>query len=293
MINTDIKIAIAGIGAIGGTIFQKLEARLGYTIVAATNNNIPSGTAADSLFRTPEGLNNIDYDMLIEALPPKAVPAYALQAIKAGKAALLLTTGVLSTCPEILQTLARSNGRIIVPYGAISTVPNIKVLKNKEITAAHHKVTKPIAGLKSALEELGYDLATITAPITVFDGSAEEAIKAFGKNVNTSITLSLLCKMAFKDVRVTITADPNAKGNKHHVTASGQGFSFDESFENAPSKDNPGTSAITPDSALEALYNPKNDAALEIDADMAQKLIKLNTWSDSPTLNTKHIGTAA
>lgn len=273
------KVGLAGVGSINSDVANAIATdnrfKL-YTVSAATNDNKPSKSHADSVYVEPHELAH-NCDIMIEALPPEAAVEYVLAALKADKTVILCSVGILSTHPEILEAATRSKGRIIVPYGAIMTVPNIKELKNKDIHELHHTVTKPIAGLEDALRAQGYsddDIANIDPDEPIFKGSAEEAIKLFGKNVNTSIAISLLCERPASETNVTIYADKNAKGNTHHVQAKGYDengapFEFDEKSQNKASK-NPGTSVGTSESVLRALLNPVRDGIVSIGRKTAQ-----------------------
>ena len=93
----------------------------------------------------------------------------------------------------------------------------------------------------------------------IFDGSLKEAIDGFPKNINVAATLFLASK--FKDIRVKIVADPNAKTNIHGISCEGDFGKISIKTDNLPSS-NPKTSYLAVLSAMQELRNIENNVRI-------------------------------
>jgi aspartate dehydrogenase len=76
----------------------------------------------------------------------------------------------------------------------------------------------------------------------VFEGSVQEAVKYFPKNINVAATLMLAS--AFKNVKVYIKANPHLKRNTHRIQIEADEARVNITVENVPSRLNPKTSAL-------------------------------------------------
>lgn len=251
------RVGLGGFGAIGRAIGEHLlSAQSGpFQFIGAV-----------SLTRPPDGYIIRDFselarisDIGIEALPPDSASECAKAFLRFDKDIIMATTGNVAWDTELLDILRHSKGRIIVPYGAISTVPNIKTLaqscKERDIKNVKIVSTKPPSGFKGDYDETKGGLQTM------FTGHASGAVKKYGKNANVSVSLALGCGLSPKDVRVEIYADPDQKLNKHRILVEfDDGSLFDEYCENVPDPANPKTSLGTADSLISALKDPENEA---------------------------------
>ena len=112
---------------------------------------------------------------------------------------------------------------------------------------------KPLKGLLGApyLAKHGIDIANITAPLRIFQGSAREAARGFPENVNVVVALSL-AGIGADRTTIEIWADPALTRNVHRVVVEADSASFEMTIQNIPSE-NPKTGRITALSALAAL----------------------------------------
>ena len=102
---------------------------------------------------------------------------------------------------------------------------------------------KPPRGLAGAPGVAGIDLAAITAPTLVFEGTAREACRAFPANVNVVAAVSL-AGIGPDRTRIRIHADPSVDRNRHTVTAEGAFGRLRIEIENVPSE-NPRTGKLS------------------------------------------------
>ena len=109
-------------------------------------------------------------------------------------------------------------------------------------------------GLEGApyVTERRIDLAGLTAPLKLFDGTAREAAAGFPANLNVAAALGL-AGLGPDSTRVEIWADPGITRNTHEIAVSSDSADFTMKIENIPSDDNPRTGRITALSVIAAL----------------------------------------
>ncbi len=253
-------VGIAGLGAIGSAVGRALVQGIdGLEWIAASDIN------PNEEFDIPY----VDFDMLvercdiiIEALPPKAVPDLAIKTIKAQKTLILISSCALLIYPEILDTHKSINSRIIVPSGALSGLDGIKALKKLGIKKSIIASNKKPSGFAGApyVEEMGIDLAQIEQQgvrTKIFEGNAIEASKGFPANVNVAATLSL-AGIGAENTQVEIWADPEAAGNSHAIIVEGEFSTIRATIENTPDPNNPKSSMLAAQSIVACLEDMNN-----------------------------------
>ena len=269
--NDLINVGVVGVGTIGDAVCEALDhSKIRGKRPKAILNNI-NPTPYDSLAVKDIAAMLESCDIIVEALPPEIVPSIAIPTLQANKTLILITSGALMTYPDILKTLAHSEGRILVPYGALLNVPEINALKNIDISQAQITSTKPPSG---------FGLDKIESPRIMFEGSATDAVAKYGKNANVGVSVALAARLAGHAMRVKIIADPAATGNTHHIEASGPREKLDNQATNKPSK-NPKTSQGTAASVIDCLRDPAN-AMVELDAKAARYFLEINNFA--PTI---------
>jgi aspartate dehydrogenase len=186
-----------------------------------------------------------DFDLVVEAASGNAVQLYAHDVLANNRDLVIMSVGALAD-PLFLEELkesARLRGRrIYIPSGAIFGLDNLKVGRISPITKLLLRTVKSPGslGIKSQERRL------------VFSGKAKECIKAFPKNVNVSVAMSLA---ADRDADVELWVDPAVERNVHEVVIEG---GFGETFirvTNVPSPENPATSYLAALSILTLLKN--------------------------------------
>jgi len=255
------KVGIAGTGAIGSAVAKALLNGIDGLTLTAISDITPNPE-----FNVP----NVDFDRLveqsdiiIECLPPAAVPKLGIKAIKAQKALILISSCALLIYPEILDTHNSipkgQRGRIIVPSGALSGLDGVKALKKLGIKNSKIASTKKPLGFTGApyVEEMGIDLGTITKPTRIFEGNATEAAKGFPANVNVAATLSL-ASIGAENTRVEIWADPDIAGNTHEITVEGEYSRIEAKIINTPDPNNPKSSMLAAQSIVSCLEDMNN-----------------------------------
>ncbi|MEI8331033.1 MAG: aspartate dehydrogenase [Methanomicrobiales archaeon] len=156
---------------------------------------------------------------------------------------VIMSVGPLSDSQfheEILKKALEQGQKIHIPSGAIFGLDNLKIGRISKFKKLLLRTTKSPASLGIA----SYSRRMI------FSGKANGCIKAFPKNVNVSVAMSLA---AGQDTDVELWVDPLVDRNVHELFVEGD---FGETYvkvTNFPSPDNPATSHLAVLSILSLL----------------------------------------
>ena len=121
---------------------------------------------------------------------------------------------------------------------------------------------KPIAALRGAkyVNERRIDLDKLKEETLLFEGSPEDACRAFPTTSNVAASLRLTVGKSV-EIRVRVIAVPGGTENVHEIQAVGDFGRFRIVLENVPSPSNPRTSRLAALSAVatlgEIVYNQK------------------------------------
>jgi aspartate dehydrogenase len=246
-----MRIGLLGCGNIGHII---AEHATGFSITAvydavserAESIGTISGARAYNNF---ESFINADIDIVVEAASVIAARTYAQEVLSHNKDVVIMSVGALAdpAFRDLIRNTALEYGRkVYIPSGAIFGLDNLKIGKISTISRLLLRTTKSPASLGIVAEERRL----------IFSGKANECIKAFPKNVNVSVAMSLA---AGQDTDVELWVDPAVDRNVHELFVEGD---FGETYikvTNVPSPDNQATSylaALSILSLLEKLDDP-------------------------------------
>jgi len=256
-----LKLAVAGLGAIGLAVARRVDAGevAGIALVAAAARDHDKATTATAGFRTPPPLIELGAladaaDVILECLPARVFAAVAEPAIAKGRIFMPLSVGALLDIPDLIERARATGARILVPTGAVLGLDAVRAAAEGTITSVKMLTRKPPAGLAGAplLVQRNISLDNLQEPLLVFEGSAREAIAGFPANVNIAVALSL-AGIGPDRTRVEIWADPSLAHNTHTILVTSDSSDLAMSIKNTPSLDNPRTGAITALSAVAAL----------------------------------------
>ncbi len=245
-------VGIAGLGAIGSAVGRALVKGIDGLDWIAASDITPNDEFDIPLVSFEELTERCD--IIVEALPPKAVPELAEMTLKKQKTLVLISSCALLMYPKILDIHKTTNSRILVPSGALAGIDGVKSLSKLGILSSKIKSTKHPRGFSGApyVEEMGIDLTSITEMTRIFEGNALEAAKGFPANVNVAATLSL-AGIGAEKTRVEIWADPDAKGNAHEFTVEGEFSTLTSRIVNMPDPANPKSSMLAAQSIVSVL----------------------------------------
>jgi aspartate dehydrogenase len=256
---SNLRVGIAGLGAIGMAIARRLESgvpRLALVAIAARDNSVAqarlaaNGIAAQTVAvaALPEHC-----DAIVECAPAAAFRSITAPAIEAGKILVALSAGALLDHPDLIERASETGARILVPTGALIGLDALRAAAEGEIASVKLVSRKSPAALVGApyLEARGITLSGLVEPVKLFDGSAREGVRGFPANLNVSAALAL-AGIGPDRTRLEIWADPGLSRNVHHIEVEADCARFSMTIENIPSE-NPRTGRITALSAVACL----------------------------------------
>jgi aspartate dehydrogenase len=245
-----MRIGLLGCGNIGHIIAQHGG---GFTITAVYDLVFEraqeiAGISGAHPYEDFESFIAADIDIVVEAASVSAVKNYAGRVLSNNKDLVIMSVGALSDTvfkDEIQELAIRSGRKIHIPSGAIFGLDNLKVGRISKITRLLLRTTKSPASLG----------ITADTKRLIFSGKANECIKAFPKNVNVSVAMSLAAGL---DTNVELWVDPSIDRNVHELFIEG---SFGETYIRVTNIPSPGHSATSYLAALSilSLLNNLND----------------------------------
>jgi len=240
-----MKIGLLGCGNIGHIIAGHAA---GFTITAVYDK-VPeraeevSAISGARPYRDFESFISADTDIVVEAASVVAVWMHAPDILLHRKNLIVMSVGALADPAfrdKIRKTALSSGTKVYIPSGAIFGLDNLKVGRISNITRLLLRTTKsPVSlGLDARERKL------------IFSGKANECIKAFPKNVNVSVAMSLA---AGQDTDVELWVDPAVDRNVHELFVEGDFGEAHIEVTNVPSPDNQATSYLAALSVLSLL----------------------------------------
>ncbi len=256
-----IKVGIIGCGTIGSDIAKACRSTLkdSFELVALCDIDADK---ADALAKSlGGGVSVVGMDELIKGsdivveAASAAISAEALEkSASAGKGILIMSVGGLIGREGLLEKARSSGARVFIPSGALCGIDGLKASSCGKINSVTLTTRKSPKGLEGApyLEEKNIDLSKVRGETVVFEGTAEEAVRGFPKNVNVCAVLSLAGIGAVR-TKVRIITSPDYTKNIHEVEISGDSGKIFTRTENVPSPTNTKTSYMAVLSAIAAL----------------------------------------
>ncbi|MGP8330968.1 MAG: aspartate dehydrogenase [Methanosarcinaceae archaeon] len=256
-----LKIGVVGCGAIGAEICKAIdEGSMDfelYAIYDRTSEHV-AAVKAELKNTNPQVLDIVEMvkhvNIVIEAASQAAMPEIALTALNAGCDLMVMSIGALSD-DDFRNTafdLAKKQGcKIYLPSGAIVGLDGLKSGMSAKIYSVTLTTQKPPHGFEGApyIVRNNIDLDNITCRTVLFEGTANEAVRAFPANVNVAASLSI-AGIGFEKTKVKVVADPALSINVHEILVEGDFGKFSTKVENIPSPTNPKTSYLAALSAI-------------------------------------------
>ena len=256
----ECRIAIAGLGAIGRALAQRLAqgAVPGVRLVAVSSKDKDKARQFAESLAHPVAVLGIDAlepeaDLVIECAPAAVLGDIVGPFLRAKKQALVLSVGALLTRTDLIELARQTGGSIIVPTGALIGLDAVLAAAEGTIHSVRMVTRKPPGGLVGAPHLISNNISIegLTEPKRVFTGTARDAAKGFPANLNVAVALALAGVGPDKTV-LEIWADPTVSRNTHTITVDSDSARFTMTIENIPSE-NPKTGRIVAQSVIALL----------------------------------------
>jgi aspartate dehydrogenase len=178
--------------------------------------------------------------------------------LKHGTDLVVASVGALADrdLERALRDAAAAGGsRMRIPAGAVGGLDALASAQLGGLDSVRYVGRKPIAAWRGTRAEKVTALDAITSATDVFHGNAREAALAYPQNANVAAAIAL-AGIGFDATRVTLIADPAARGNEHEIVASGRFGNFKFNVVGVPLTANPKTSSLAAYSLLRSLVAP-------------------------------------
>lgn len=255
-----IRIAIAGLGAIGKALARRLADGTvpGVVLTAVSARNHEKALEFVRTLVHPVPVLDIDQleptaDIVVECAPAAILGEIIGPFLRAKKKAIVLSVGAILFRPDLIELARQTGGTILVPTGALIGLDAVIAAAEGQIHEVRMITRKPPNGLSGApyLIEHGISLDGLTEPLKVFTGNAKEAAKGFPANLNVVVALAL-AGIGPDRTMLEIWADPTVVRNTHTITVDSDSARFTMTMENIPSE-NPKTGRIVAQSVTALL----------------------------------------
>ncbi len=249
---SDFPVVLVGWGAIAQRIAALLAERAppGLRIAGvavrdpARPRDLPPGA---TLLGGPEALADLRPRLVVEAAGRAAVAPWGRAALTAGADFAPASTAAFADpalLPDLMARAAAAGRQVVLAHGALAGIDALAAAGRLGLTAVRHEIVKPPAAWAGTDAEVLCDLAGLAAPVTFWEGPADQAAARFPQNANVAM-ISALAGLGPARTTVALTADPAAARNAHRVTATGDFGTLTAAVENRPLAANPKSSELT------------------------------------------------
>lgn len=256
-------VAVIGYGALGKILVDVILEKLSddYVIQGVWTRSIvkhrptlkEKGVPA---YSTIDELLADSTDYVIEIAGVQVVRAYAEQILESGKDLIVTSVGALAdeAFYASLQETARSKKqKVYVASGAVGGFDIFQSIALMGQAQGKIHTQKAPRSLEGAPHLEGRDLSKESAEL-IFDGTAEEAITAFPKNINVAVA-SALASVGVEEMHTQIESVPGLEANIHEITVENNSVLASLKVTSQPDADNPKSSVITAWSVAALLQN--------------------------------------
>lgn len=231
-----LRLGLMGAGAIGDDVIKMVQGEF------ADRITIPAVLVRKKRDHQPDNYPLItndfeeffkhDFDVVLEGAGHAAVIDHA-ERVLASKIDMIVTSVGAFTDDAVYRrcvTAAEKAGsRLIIPSAGIGALDTLSAAAVGGLTSVHMIVRKDPSAWFGTHAEQVFDLAGMTEPTVIFEGSPREGAALYPQNVNISAAVSL-AGMGLDDTRLTIIADTEI--DTHVCEVHGEGafgkFSFVE-----------------------------------------------------------------
>lgn len=204
------------------------------------------------------GLNGLD--LIVEAASAEFVRDWAVAILSSRVDLLVLSSGAFvdqKVWQAARSAAIKANSSIYIPSGAIGAMD---VLKAASLT----RIDRLILISRQAPGNLGFSNCQgpehfpSIEPVTLFEGSAKDAVAKYPKHLNITATV-LLATSAWDKLTVKLVSDPSVHSSQHELFMEGEFGSLSLKLQHHPTSDSVRVSRMSWQSAVSLLMELCDD----------------------------------
>jgi aspartate dehydrogenase len=255
-----LRVAIAGFGSIGRLVGEHLDRGVeGLELVAVSARDLARASKHLAGFRNkveaaPLAELAAGADVLVECTPPERFREAVMPAIQRGCTVLTVSATALLEHADICERAAEKGARIVLVSGSVAGLDAIRAAMIGTVRAVRMVTRKPPLSLAKSdwVKRRGIDVARITEPMRIFEGTAREAAIAFPDKFNLAATVAL-ASIGPDRVRIEIWLDPAVERNVHRISLDADSTRLEVEIQNVPNPGHEGTGPLVAYSIIAAL----------------------------------------
>ena len=254
-----LRVAIGSLGAVGRDVASRIDAGIdGLRLVAVSARDVERATERVGQLSAPVPVLPLNAlaeaaDVVVECAPAAVFRELVEPAVELGRTIICISAGGLLEHFDLVDRARESGAQILLPTGAIAGLDTVRAASNGTIYSSKIVTRKPPRGLAGAPGiPAGVDLATLTEPLRIFNGTAREGARLFPANVNVAAALGLAGSGPDHTI-LEIWADPAVNRNLHRIELRADAVDIDVEIRNVPSEANPRTGKVVSMSVIASL----------------------------------------
>jgi aspartate dehydrogenase len=258
-----LKIGFIGCGAIGSRLAKSVKYDLKkHCIISGLYDLAPEKPQSliTSLKLKPslikKSLEDLigSCDFVVEAIASQETTEIIQKVIRAKKGIMIMSVGKVLLIPRVLALAERNHTPVLMPSGAIGGLDIIKSIGAKNISKITLTTSKPPSSLSQSdyLTKKHIILSKVKKETIIFDGTVQESITLFPRNINVAAALALASQVKNK-IRIRIKTSPKFTLNSHEIEVCGSFGRLMLRTDNVACPDNPKTSYLAVLSAIQTL----------------------------------------
>ena len=258
----DLKLGIAGLGAIGLAVARAVDAGRvpGIRLAAASVRDQAKARRATESFRSPPALMDLAAlaevaDVVVECLPSAQFAAVATPAIERGRIFMPLSVGMLINHMHLVDRARETGARIIVPTGALLGLDAVRATAEGKIASVKIVTRKPPAGLAGAplLVERGISVEGLEGAAARVRGQRARGHRRLPRQRQRGGRAVARRHRPRSDALSRSGPIPASRATRTPSSSNPTASDLTMTIENIPSEENPRTGKITALSVLAAL----------------------------------------
>ena len=249
-----LRVAVIGCGAIGSTVANALAA-----------GSVEHATLTGVVVRRPDAQTIAEFpvisleeaialsDLIVECASVEAVRTEGLSVVAAGVDLLISSVGALVDEAFRQHIMSDQPGQCFVTSGAMGGLDILGAASREGGLSTLSLVTTkiPATVVQPWMSDAEHkNVLEVKDPTTVFHGNVRDAIRLFPRSLNVAVALALTTGL-WRELAITMVADPRATLTTHAVSASGSSGDYQFTMRHRPHPQNPATSGVVPAALLQ------------------------------------------